>query len=55
MLSFYKGQVLKAGAPFMEHKQYWDKPMPDYDELKRLTESMMAQIKDLLVYDSPDA
>jgi 1-acyl-sn-glycerol-3-phosphate acyltransferase len=55
MLNFYKGQILKAGPPFMEHKQYWDKTMPDYDELKRLTANMMAQIKDLLYYDTPDA
>ena len=55
MLSFYKGQIMKAGAPFMEHQQYWDKPVPDYDELRRLTDNMMAQIKDLLLYDSPDA
>ncbi len=55
MLSFYKGQILKAGSPFMEHQQYWDKPMPDYDELKRLTNNMMAQIKDLLLYNIPDA
>jgi len=55
MLNFYKGQIIKAGSPFMEHKQYWDKPIPDYDELKRLTNSMMAQIKDLLFYDTPDA
>jgi hypothetical protein len=39
----------------MEHQQHWDKRMPDYDELKRLTNNMMAQIKDLLLYDSPDA
>lgn len=55
MLSFFKGQMLKAGPAFMEHKQHWGKPMPDYDELKRLTNNMMAQIKDLLLYDSPDA
>lgn len=54
MLNFYKGCILKAGPPFMEHKQYWDKRIPDYDELKRLTNSMMAQIKDLLYYDTPD-
>jgi hypothetical protein len=29
--------------------------MPDYAELKRLTANMMTQIKDLLLYDSPDA
>jgi len=55
MLNFYKGSILKAGPPFMEHKKHWGKPMPDYDELKRLTNNMMAQIKDLLLYDSPDA
>ncbi|MHA1670701.1 MAG: lysophospholipid acyltransferase family protein [Promethearchaeota archaeon] len=55
MLEFYNGSVLKAGPPFMEHKQYWGKPVPDFDELKRLTNNMMAQIKDLLVYDVPDA
>lgn len=54
MLKFYKGQILKAGSPFMEHQQYWGKPMPDYDELKRLTNSMMDRIRDLLVYDTPD-
>jgi len=51
MLNFYKGSILKAGPPFMEHQQYWGKTMPDFDELKRLTDNMMAQIKDLLVYD----
>jgi 1-acyl-sn-glycerol-3-phosphate acyltransferase len=55
MLSFYKGQILKAGSPFMEHKQYWGKRIPDFDELKRLTNIMMAQIKDLLLYNTPDA
>jgi len=55
MLNFYKGCILKAGPPFMEHKQYWGKPIPDYDELKRLTVKMMDQIRDLLLYDSPDA
>jgi 1-acyl-sn-glycerol-3-phosphate acyltransferase len=55
MLNFFRGQILKAGPAFMEHKKYWGKPMPDYDELKRLTANMMAQIKDLMLYDSPDA
>jgi len=55
MLNFYRGSILKAGPPFMEHKKHWGKPMPDYAELKRLTDNMMAQIKDLLLYDSPDA
>lgn len=55
MINFYRGSVIKAGPLFMEHEQYWGKPMPDYDELKRLTDNMMAQIADLLLYDSPDA
>ena len=55
MLNFYTGHILKAGPLFMEHKKYWGKPMPDYEELRRLTANMMAQIKDLLLYDSPDA
>ncbi len=55
MLKFYKGQILKAGPPFMEHQKYWDKPMPEYDELKRLTERMMDRIRDLLLYNEPDA
>jgi 1-acyl-sn-glycerol-3-phosphate acyltransferase len=55
MLNFGKGVILKAGPIFMEHKQYWGKPMPDYDVLKELTESMMAQIKELLMYDDPTA
>ena len=54
MLKFYKGQIIKAGPPFMEHQKYWGKPMPDYDELKRLTTNMMDQIRDLLYYDTPD-
>jgi hypothetical protein len=29
--------------------------MPDYEELKRLTDNMMAQIKELMLYDTPDA
>ena len=53
MLNFYKGQIIRAGKPFMEHKQYWDKPMPDYDELKRLTVNMMDRIRELLYYDVP--
>ena len=53
MLSFYKGCIMKAGPPFMEHQKYWGKPMPDYEELKRLTANMMDQIRDLLFYDTP--
>ncbi|MFW9988870.1 MAG: lysophospholipid acyltransferase family protein [Candidatus Odinarchaeota archaeon] len=52
MLKFYKGQILKAGHPFMEHQKYWGKPMPDYDELKRLTAKMMDRIRDLLFYNT---
>jgi 1-acyl-sn-glycerol-3-phosphate acyltransferase len=55
MLNFYKGNIFKAGPIFMEHKKYWGKPMPDYEELKRLTDNMMAQIKDLLIYDTSGA
>jgi 1-acyl-sn-glycerol-3-phosphate acyltransferase len=55
MLEFYKGQILKAGPPFMEHQRYWDKPMPDYDELQRLTANMMDRIRDLLLYKDPEA
>jgi 1-acyl-sn-glycerol-3-phosphate acyltransferase len=55
MLNFYKGQILKAGPPFMEHQQYWGKKTPDYDELKRLTNNMMEQIRELLLYEAPDA
>ncbi len=55
MLTFYKGCVLKAGEPFLEHQQYWGKRVPDYDELKRLTVNMMSRIRKLLLYDTPDA
>jgi 1-acyl-sn-glycerol-3-phosphate acyltransferase len=55
MLNFYRGAILKAGPPFMEHKKYWGKPMPDYGELKRLTANMMEKIRELMVYDVPDA
>jgi len=56
MLNFGKGCILKMGEPFMEHEKYWDaeKP-PTYEELKELTGRMMARIKDLMLYDSPDA
>ena len=55
MLNFGKGVILKAGEPFLEHQKYWGKTMPDYNELKRLTANMMTKIKDLLMYDNPDA
>ncbi|MBN1215981.1 MAG: 1-acyl-sn-glycerol-3-phosphate acyltransferase [Candidatus Lokiarchaeota archaeon] len=49
-----KGATFQAGKPFMEHAQYFDKPIPDYKELKRLTNSLMERIKDLLVYNNPN-
>jgi 1-acyl-sn-glycerol-3-phosphate acyltransferase len=52
MLNFYKGTIYRAGPPFMEHKQYWGKSVPDYQELKRLTDNMMSQLKQLLFYDN---
>lgn len=55
MLNFGKGCILKAGELFTEHEQYFDKPMPDYKELKRLTDNMMARIKELTFYDDPTA
>ena len=55
MFNFGKGIILKAGPVFREHEKYFDKPMPSYEELQRLTESMMAQIKELLMYDTPNA
>ncbi|MFX0069921.1 MAG: lysophospholipid acyltransferase family protein [Candidatus Hermodarchaeota archaeon] len=50
MLNFNQGVILKAGAPFMEHQKYWDKPMPKYEELQNLTDRMMKKIEDLLMY-----
>ncbi len=49
------GSTLKAGEPFMEHAQYFDQPIPDYKELKRLTSRLMDRIRDLLVYNKPNA
>ena len=54
MLNFGKGSVYRMGEPFMEHAKYFNEPMPDYKELKRLTEIMMARITDLLEYDNKD-
>lgn len=54
MLNFGKGCIFKAGEPFMEHAQYFDQQMPSYDELKRLTNNMMAKIKDLMCYNNPN-
>ncbi|TFG08887.1 MAG: 1-acyl-sn-glycerol-3-phosphate acyltransferase [Promethearchaeota archaeon] len=55
MLNFGQGVILKAGAPFMEHQKYWDKPMPGYDELQNLTDRMMDRISKLLMYDDKRA
>jgi len=52
MINFGKSCIIKAGEPFMEHTKYYDKPMPDYDELKRITNNMMARIKDLMFYNN---
>jgi 1-acyl-sn-glycerol-3-phosphate acyltransferase len=54
MINFGKSCIFKAGEPFMEHAQYFDKPMPDYNELKRITANMMVRIKDLMLYNNPD-
>jgi 1-acyl-sn-glycerol-3-phosphate acyltransferase len=54
MLNFGKGCIFKAGEPFMEHAQYFDQPIPSYDVLKRLTNNMMAKIKDLMFYNNPN-
>ncbi len=54
MLNFGKGCIMKAGEPFMEHSQYFDKPMPKYDELRRLTNILMERIKDLMFYNNPN-
>ena len=55
MLKFGHGCIFKAGEPFMEHSKYFDKPMPDYDELKRLTNNLMKRIGDQLMYEEPHA
>ena len=54
MINFGKSCIIAAGEPFMEHTKYYDKPMPDYDELKRMTNNMMARIKDLMFYNNPE-
>ncbi len=54
MLNFGKGCIMKAGEPFMEHSQYFDKPIPNYDELRRLTNILMSRIKDLMFYNNPN-
>jgi len=54
MLNFGKGCILKAGEHFTEHEKFFDSPTPPtYEELKELTASMMARIKDLMLYDTP--
>ncbi len=55
MLNFGKGSVFKMGPHFIEHEKYFDQPMPDYQELKRLTNNMMKKIEELLVYNDPKA
>lgn len=52
IFEFYNGAVFKAGKPFMDHKKYWGKEVPEYDTLKELTNRMMERIADLLVYDN---
>jgi 1-acyl-sn-glycerol-3-phosphate acyltransferase len=54
MINFGKGSVYKMGEPFMEHAKYFNEPLPDYMELKRLTDSLMARITSLNVYDNKD-
>ncbi|MFX1396170.1 MAG: lysophospholipid acyltransferase family protein [Promethearchaeota archaeon] len=51
ILNLGKMSVFKMGEPFIEHYKYFDLPMPDYYELKRLTNNLMTRIKELLVYD----
>lgn len=54
MLNFGKGCIIKAGEHFTEHERFFDAPNPPtYEELKALTASMMARIKDLMLYDTP--
>ncbi len=55
MLEFGKGSIFKCGPPFMDHAKYFDKPMPDYNELKRLTNKVMDHVADLTLYNTPDA
>lgn len=54
MINFGKGCILKAGEHFTEHEKFFDSPTPPtYEELKELTDKMMARIKDLMLYDTP--
>ncbi len=56
MLNFGKGVILKMGKPFREHEKFFDSSRPPtYEELKELTKKLMQRIKDLLLYDNPDA
>ncbi len=53
MFTFGKMSIFKMGPLFTEHTKYFDKPIPDYEELKRLTDLLMERIKELVVYDDP--
>ncbi|MEJ2279390.1 MAG: lysophospholipid acyltransferase family protein [Candidatus Lokiarchaeota archaeon] len=55
MLNFGYGSIFNAGKPFMEHAKYFNKPIPKYEELKRLINNLMQRIKDLLMYNEPKA
>ncbi len=56
MVNFGKGCILKMGEPFMEHKKFWNAPKPPtYEELQDLTDKMMERIKNLMLYNTPDA
>jgi 1-acyl-sn-glycerol-3-phosphate acyltransferase len=53
-ITFGKGCYMKAGEP-IDLSKYFDKPVPEYDELKRLTDDMMGRIKNLMYYNDPEA
>lgn len=53
-LNFGKGCYMKAGEP-IDLSKYYDKPIPGYEELKRLTDDMMGRIKNLMYYNDPEA
>ncbi|GAB4326789.1 MAG: hypothetical protein Kow0069_33490 [Promethearchaeota archaeon] len=56
MLNFGKGCVLKMGPAWTEHAKYFDaEEPPAYEELKKLTDRLMATIADLLLYNNPEA
>jgi hypothetical protein len=55
-MKFGKGSILKAGAPFIAHKKFWDaSTSPPYNELQDLTAELMERIRTLLVYDDSNA